>query len=227
MKRGRCARWCDPLPPRAASRFTAAVHTWPRVCRRTPCPKADRAHRQPTTPSPTHQADAIQASLPISVPRSRPRRVSSTGVKGWYSANRRSAVGIESGVTTALPRKGRKVSGVGALLAASMVFARRPIAADSQLSPKASSSISPSAAAHSTGVALGRKPTAGAIPVISTRMTSTWTMLPSTCPVSTEEREIAIVRKRLTMPSVMSPHTDTATEIVPEVTAIRMIPGTT
>ena len=45
---------------------------------------------------PAHQAVAMAALLPIGVPRRRPRTVSMIGVKGWYSANQRSAVGIEA-----------------------------------------------------------------------------------------------------------------------------------
>ncbi|MDW4904800.1 hypothetical protein RB628_05430 [Streptomyces sp. ADMS] len=41
-------------------------------------------------------------------------------------SNQRSAAGIERGVTTALPGKGGKAGGVGALLAASTAPARRP-----------------------------------------------------------------------------------------------------
>src|SRR5260370_22415028 len=61
-----------------------------------------RAHRYPTRVRPTHQATARTALLPIGVPSSSPRSVSMTGVKGWYSANQRIPIGIESGRTNAL-----------------------------------------------------------------------------------------------------------------------------
>ena len=35
------------------------------------------------------------------------------GVKGWYSANQRRAVGIDSVGTNPLPRKGRRTNGIG------------------------------------------------------------------------------------------------------------------
>ena len=44
--------------------------------------------------------------LPIGVPRSSPRSVSMIGVKGWFSANHRSAAGIDSVGTKPLPRNG-------------------------------------------------------------------------------------------------------------------------
>jgi hypothetical protein len=54
-----------------------------------------------------------------------------------------------------------------------------------------------------------------------------WITLPTTCPVSTDAREIDMVRNRLMMPSVMSRATLTAVETLPEVAAIRMIAGAT
>ena len=39
-----------------------------------------------------------------------------------------------------------------------------------------------------------------------------WITLPSTCPVSSETRAMAMVRNRATMPSVMSMQTDTAVD---------------
>src|SRR5215472_11271274 len=74
------------------------------------------------------QAIAITALLPTGPPVSRPRTVLITGVNGWYSANQRIAVGIECVETKALPRNGRTISGVGALLADSTVLAARPSA---------------------------------------------------------------------------------------------------
>jgi hypothetical protein len=71
---------------------------------------------------PAHQAMAMTALLPIAVPSSSPRTVSMTGVNGWYSANQRSHVGIESVGTKPLPRNGRNTSGWGRLLAASTVL---------------------------------------------------------------------------------------------------------
>ena len=83
----------------------------------------------------------------------------------------------------------------------------------------------PIAASQSPGPAVGRKPSASATAITNTMLTSVWIVLPTTCPVSTEEREIAIVRTRLMMPSVMSVQTATAVATDPDVAAIRMIPG--
>jgi hypothetical protein len=52
-------------------------------------------------------------------------------------------------------------------------------------------------------------------------------MLPRTCPVSTDAREIAIVRNRAMMPSVMSMATEIAVPCAAEATVSRMIPGVT
>ena len=41
-------------------------------------------------------------------------------------------------------------------------------------------------------------------------LTIVWIMLPRTCPVSTEAREMAMVRNRAMMPSVMSMATEIA-----------------
>ena len=52
-------------------------------------------------------------------------------------------------------------------------------------------------------------------------------MLPTTCPVSTEAREIAMVRNRAMMPSVMSMATEIAVPWAAAATVIRRMPGTT
>jgi hypothetical protein len=49
--------------------------------------------------------------------------------------------------------------------------------------------------------------------------------LATTCPVSSAARAIGIVRKRLTMPPVMSTQTDTEVDTHVEDTVIRMMPG--
>ena len=54
-----------------------------------------------------------------------------------------------------------------------------------------------------------------------------WIRLPTTWPVSTETRAIAIVRKRAMMPSVMSMATEIATAWAAPATASTRIPGVT
>ena len=54
-----------------------------------------------------------------------------------------------------------------------------------------------------------------------------WITLPTTWPVSTEAREIAMVRKRAMMPSVMSMATEIAVPCAAAATVSRRIPGTT
>ena len=59
------------------------------------------------------------------------------------------------------------------------------------------------------------------------RLSIVWIMLPRTCPVSTETRAMAMVRKRAMMPSVMSMATDIAVPCAAEATVMSMIPGVT
>ncbi len=52
-------------------------------------------------------------------------------------------------------------------------------------------------------------------------------MLPTTWPIRTEPREMSMVRKRATMPSVMSMATEIAVPVAPPATVISRIPGIT
>jgi hypothetical protein len=54
-----------------------------------------------------------------------------------------------------------------------------------------------------------------------------WMVLPTTWPVRIEAREMAIVRKRATIPSVMSIAIEIAVPVAPTATVISRIPGTT
>ena len=102
-----------------------------------------------------------------------------------------------------------------------------PIATASQVIAKAMSAIMPRATAHSIGVAVGRNPTSRPTPSTSTTAMIAWTVLPITCPASTAAREIAMVRNRAVMPSVMS--IETVVEVPPAVPAmvISRMPGMT
>jgi hypothetical protein len=75
-------------------------------------------------------------------------------------------------------------------------------------------------------VALVRKPMARPTPATRTTPTIVWITLPSTCPVSSDTRAMAMVRNRATMPSVMSMQTDTAVDTDPEATVSTRMPGT-
>src|ERR1700754_3261381 len=107
---------------------------------------------------PVHQAVAMAALLPMGVPRRRPRMVSMIGVKGWYSANQRRAVGMESVGTKPLPRKGSRTRGIGALLAAWGVGEWCQGRTDSEVMATGNGVSSPAAPSHSVTVAFGRKP---------------------------------------------------------------------
>src|SRR4029077_11504644 len=169
-----------------------------------------RAHTYPSSAIPAHQATAMIALWPIGVPRSSPRTVSVTGVKGWYSANQRTPAGIESVGTKPLPRNGSSSRNIGRLLAVSTLLLTRPRATDSQTSAKLIIAMTPIAATHSAKVAVGRNPMGAAIRMTTATLSMLWIKLPRTWPVSTEERAMAMVRNRAMMPSVMSMATDIA-----------------
>src|SRR5262249_50609009 len=101
------------------------------------------------------QAVVAAALPPIPVPISSPRLVSMNGVNGWYSAKARNPAGIESVGTNPLPRNGRNTSGMGRLLADSTFLAARPSATASQVKANVIIARMPTAAAHSTGLAVG------------------------------------------------------------------------
>src|SRR5450631_2155377 len=174
-----------------------------------------------------HQAMAMTALLPIGAPISRPRSVSMIDVKGWYWANQRTPVGIVARGTNALLRNGRRNKGITTLLAASAVLVTRPRATANQVSARVSRARTAIAAIHLRGAVVGRKPSNRLTPMTRLTLSIVWIMLPTACRVSIEARDIAMVRKRATMPSVMSVHTATAVGIDPEATVITRIPGTT
>ena len=75
------------------------------------------------------------------------------------------------------------------------------------MSARVSIANTPAAAIHSTGPAVGRKPSSSATPITAAAVSRLRIMLPATWPVSTDEREIAMVRNREKMPSLASVHT--------------------
>ena len=83
----------------------------------------------------------------------------------------------------------------------------------------------PIAANQPAGPAVGRKPTSSARPITAATLSSDWIKLPTTCPVSTDAREIAMVRNLATIPSVMSVATDTAVPVAPPATVISRTPA--
>src|SRR5450759_442491 len=217
-----CLTWCWMHPPYSSSVHLSGTAQWagPRL-------NTVRAQRYPANAMPAHQAIAMTALLPIGAPISSPLSVSMIDVKGWYWANQRTPVGIVARGTNALLMKGRRNRGITTLLAASAVLVTRPRATASQVSAKTSSARTAIAAIHLRGSVVGRKPRSRLTPMTRPTLSIVWIMLPTTCPVSMEARDIAMVRKRATMPSVMSVHTATAVGIDPEPTVITRIPGTT
>jgi hypothetical protein len=96
------------------------------------------------------------------------------------------------------------------VLATSTFLDTRPSATESHVNARVIIASTPNAAIHSTGTASDRKPIATATPKTTAKPTIVWIELPRTCPVSTEAREMPIVRKRAMMPSDMSIATEIA-----------------
>jgi hypothetical protein len=129
--------------------------------------------------------------------------------------------------TKVLEMSGRKTSGSALLLAASGFGLIRPIPTAIQVSARANRASSPNAAIHSRAVAsVERKPMATATAPTRTTLARHCSTLPTTCPMSTDPRWIANVRKRAMMPSVMSMETDTAVPTVVPPMVIITMPGT-
>src|SRR3984893_4690906 len=167
----------------------------------------------------------MTALLPIGPPVSRPRAVLITGVNGWYSANQRIAVGIECVSTKPLPRNGRMMSGVGALLADSTVLAARPRATDSQVRAKANRIRMAAAASQFVTLVVARKPVSSAIAVTAAMPSTVWIIAPPTWPASMLTRAIGMVRNRAMMPPVMSLAMETAVAVVAATAVRARMPG--
>ena len=69
------------------------------------------AKKYATMVIPTHQARAVQMSVPTGRPLSRARSESTMAVTGWFSAKTRTGVGMVAVGTNAELMNGRKISG--------------------------------------------------------------------------------------------------------------------
>src|SRR5215213_6195990 len=112
--------------------------------------------------------------------------------------------------TNPLPRNGSRIRGMGRLLAVSTLLVLRPNATVSQVIAQETIASTPIAAIHSRAPAVGRNPTSSATPTTTATAIAVCIMAPRTWPVSTEAREMAMVRNREMMPPVMSIATDIA-----------------
>jgi len=92
---------------------------------------------------------------------------------------------------------------------------------------KVNNATTPSALIQATGLVVGRKPMRSATPTTRTMVMIVRIKLPRTCPISTEAREIAMVRKRVMIPSFMSIQRLIAVVAHPLPTVIRIIAGAT
>ena len=74
-------------------------------------------------------------------------------------------------------------------------------------------------------MACGRKPSSTETTTTPAVLTTVLSTLLITWAARIATRDIGIVRKRSTMPSVVSTHTATAVAMLPEATAVMMMPG--
>lgn len=127
-----------------------------------------------------------------------------TGVTGWCSASPRTGPGMVSTGTKPLPRKGSSMRIIGVFDADSTVRAAAPIATDSQVSITPNSAKKPVSASHPAVPAPGRKPSETATPSTAAAASSVCSTAPTTCPPSTATEATGMVRRRVTIPPVMS-----------------------
>ncbi len=85
----------------------------------------------------------------------------------------------------------------------------------------------PAAANHSAGPVVGRNPISTATTATMARASIVWITLPTTWPARTDERAMAIVRKRAMMPWVMSMAIEIAVPWAAPATVMTRIPGMT
>src|SRR5712692_10953115 len=150
-------------------------------CHRVPRRKTVWAQRYETSAIPAHQARARLGVLPTGAPVSSARRLSTTGVNGWFAANQRTPAGIESAGTKVLDRNGsRNDSGRVEPFAPATLFVTRPMAADSQARANENAATIPTTANQSATEALGRNPINNATPVTAVVATSVRRTLPPT-----------------------------------------------
>jgi hypothetical protein len=114
---------------------------------------------------------------------------------------------------------------MGRLLAVSTLLVTMPSATVSQVSAKLTIARTPARANHSTGVAFGRNPMSTATPSTTAMQSIDWITAPTTCPVSTDARAIAMVRNRAMIPSVMSMATEIAVPCAAAAAVISRMPG--
>ncbi len=149
------------------------------------------------------------------------------GVNGWCSANQASGPGRDSVGTNPLLRKTKSSRIIGRLLAVSTLFVTMPRATASHVMARAASPSIPAAAAQASGPVVGRNPMSTAAIMTIPRAIAIWTRLPPTCPVRTAARAIDIVRKRATIPSVMSIATEIDVPVAAPAIVTSRMPGTT
>lgn len=109
----------------------------------------------------------------------------------------------------------------------SATLAARPTATASQVRASTSRAVTPATASHWPALAPGRNPSPIPTAMTSATLIRVRTSALTTCPVSTEAGEMAMVRNLAMMPSVESRLSASAVPELPYATVIAMIPGMT
>src|ERR1044071_9489498 len=100
---------------------------------------------------PTHQARAVQMSLPTGCSASRLRIALTIEVTGWFSAKARTGPGMVAVGTKAELMNGRKIRGYEKALAPSTDFAVRPGMTASHVKARVNRTRIPTTASHASG----------------------------------------------------------------------------
>ncbi|GAA2701340.1 hypothetical protein GCM10010412_099040 [Nonomuraea recticatena] len=128
--------------------------------------------------------------------------------------------------TKPLPSNGSSISGIGRLLAVATFLVTMASTTDSQVIAKVNMASTPTTPSQSGTEADGRAPISNATTVTTAIARNVCTIAPSTCPVSTETRAMAMVLNLAMMPSVMSMATEMAVPCAAPAILVIMMPGT-
>src|SRR5690242_10640338 len=153
---------------------------------------------------PTHQARAVQISLPTGCCSNKALIELTIEVTGWFSAKARTGPGIEAVGTNAELMNGRKMIGYEKAAAPSTDFADNPAITAIHVSASVNRRRMPATASHASTPADERKPIRSATRTTTTTEIALATSEVSTCPHSTDERASGMDWNRSKMPRCMS-----------------------
>src|SRR6266536_3996547 len=153
---------------------------------------------------PTHQARAIQMSVPTGCWVNRSRIALTMDVTGWCSAKARTGPGMVLVGTNAELTKGREMSGKEKALTPSADFADRPGITAIHVNARVNTIRMPATASHASTPAPERKPMRRATRTTTTSEIRLATSEVSTCAHSTDDRAIGMDWNRSKMPLFIS-----------------------